>query len=129
MYLDHFERILFQFEEISDIFLGPWLVHKTQREHGVIVTLDGHGGDEALGGYPWHVTALIMDKLNRLSPWKTMELVRTIQNMKLFPPGKFISGSIKIGSGGTTPSWRGWIDGEYSPIESNQVPFMGRCNI
>ena len=99
MYLDYFERILFQFEEISDIFLGPWLVHKTQREHGVIVTLDGHGGDEALGGYPWHVTSLIRDNLRMLSPWKTMELVKTIQNMELFPSGKFITGSIKrIGS-------------------------------
>lgn len=61
MYLDHFDEILYQFEELSDIHLGPWYVHKMQRQNGVVVTIDGHGGDEALGGYTWHVFAAMRD--------------------------------------------------------------------
>ncbi len=29
-------------------------IYRTMREHGVVVTLDGHGGDELLAGYDWY---------------------------------------------------------------------------
>ncbi len=94
MYLQFFERILFQFEEISDIYLGPWLVHKTQRENGIVVTLDGHGGDETLGGYPWHVTAGIKDSLVKFKPLQAITLVNTLKKLELFPEELFYSRSL-----------------------------------
>jgi asparagine synthase (glutamine-hydrolysing) len=81
LYLDHFDEILFQYEEISDIHLGPWLVHKAQRANGVVVTIDGHGGDEVLGGYPWYVTAALKDSLSALSPKRTLELVSIMKSL------------------------------------------------
>ncbi|HRJ75954.1 MAG TPA: asparagine synthase (glutamine-hydrolyzing), partial [Anaerolineales bacterium] len=75
LYLKHYNEILFQYEEISDIHLGPWLIHKTQREQGVVVTLDGHGSDEALGGYPWYITAAIKDSISSFSPVRTLQLI------------------------------------------------------
>jgi asparagine synthase (glutamine-hydrolysing) len=95
MYLEHFEEVLFQFEEISDIHLGPWAVHKAQREHGIVVTLDGHGGDEALGGYPWHVTALLGHAISNASPLLAVELLDTMKNLELFPPEQFYWKSIQ----------------------------------
>jgi asparagine synthase (glutamine-hydrolysing) len=89
MYLENFERVLFQYEEISDIHLGPWVVHKAQREHGVVVTLDGHGGDEALGGYPWHVTAALKDALFGLALRRAGEALDTMRGLELFPPEQF----------------------------------------
>jgi asparagine synthase (glutamine-hydrolysing) len=89
LYLDHFNDILFQCEEISDIHLGPWLVHKAQRENGVVVTIDGHGGDEVLGGYPWHVTAALMDAIRRLSPMKASKAILTMRGLELFPHREF----------------------------------------
>jgi len=38
----------------TGIFAG-WCVMSLARQHGVIVTLDGQGPDEALGGYPPHI--------------------------------------------------------------------------
>jgi asparagine synthase (glutamine-hydrolysing) len=29
-------------------------IYRTMRSNGVVVTLDGHGGDELLAGYPWY---------------------------------------------------------------------------
>ena len=95
MYLENFEHFLFQFEEISDIHLGPYMVHKAQREHGVVVTLDGHGGDEALTGYPWHVTAALKDSLSALSLHRAAELLDTMKKLELFPQGQFYWRSIQ----------------------------------
>lgn len=81
MYLDYFNDILYQYEELSDIHLGPWFVHKIQREHGVVVTIDGHGGDEALGGYTWHVFAAMRDA--RRNPARFLELASIRNNMSL----------------------------------------------
>jgi asparagine synthase (glutamine-hydrolysing) len=79
MYLDHFNEILYQFEELSDIHLGPWFVHKMQRQNGVVVTIDGHGGDEALGGYTWHVFAAMRDA----NPIRYAELALIRNSMSL----------------------------------------------
>jgi asparagine synthase (glutamine-hydrolysing) len=89
LYLTHFDEILFQYEEISDIHLGPWLVHKTQRENNVVVTIDGHGGDELLGGYPWHVTAALKDSISSLSPRRTRDVISIMQGLELFPQNQF----------------------------------------
>lgn len=109
LYLEHFDRILFQFEEISDIHLGPWLVHKTQRENGVVVTLDGHGADEVLGGYPWHVTAALKDSMFKFSPRHTRELVSVMKNLELFPDNYFYIKSAQVLlakiMNGRRPSW------------------------
>ncbi|MBC8335230.1 MAG: asparagine synthase (glutamine-hydrolyzing) [Anaerolineales bacterium] len=94
MYLKNYKRVLFQYEEISDIHLGPWAVHKAQREHGVVVTLDGHGGDEALAGYPWHVTASLKDALTSLSPRKAAISLETMKKLELFPQEQFYWQSI-----------------------------------
>jgi asparagine synthase (glutamine-hydrolysing) len=95
LYLDHFDEILFQYEEISDIHLGPWLVHKTQRENNVVVTIDGHGGDELLGGYPWHVTAALKDSISSLSPRRTRDVVSIMKSLELFPQNEFYTRSVQ----------------------------------
>ncbi|HNS61224.1 MAG TPA: asparagine synthase (glutamine-hydrolyzing) [Anaerolineales bacterium] len=89
LYLDHFDDILFQYEEISDIHLGPWLVHKFQRENNVVVTIDGHGGDELLGGYPWHVTAALKDSISSLSPRRARDVISIMKGLELFPQNQF----------------------------------------
>jgi asparagine synthase (glutamine-hydrolysing) len=99
MYLENFERILFQYEEISDIHLGPWAVHKAQRENGVVVTLDGHGGDEALAGYPWHVTASIKDAFSGFSLRRAALSLDTMKKLELFPQEQFYWKSIQAVGG------------------------------
>lgn len=85
MMLRYYDDILFQFEEISDIHVGPWQVYKAQRENNVIVSMDGHGGDELLGGYYYHVQAALRDTLNPLPrPWRHSDLKQTLLSLDLF---------------------------------------------
>ncbi len=88
-YLGYFDTVLFQLEDLSDIHLGPWLVYKAQRANGVVVTIDGHGGDEALGGYPWHVTAAVKDSLSALSLKRSLDLISVMKGLDLFPEENF----------------------------------------
>jgi asparagine synthase (glutamine-hydrolysing) len=50
-----FDQIDHVLEDLDDIYIGlptaPWLVYKEMRRQGVIVSLDGHGADELMGGY------------------------------------------------------------------------------
>lgn len=79
MYLENFHQFLYQYEELSDIHLGPWFVHKKQRENGVVVTIDGHGGDEALAGYSWHLLAAMRDAV--MNPFRMADLISTFNKM------------------------------------------------
>ncbi len=57
-FLENLDSILFQLEDLYDIADGPWQLYREYRRQGVVVSLDGHGGDELLAGY--HRYAQIM---------------------------------------------------------------------
>ena len=135
LYLEHFDRILFQYEEISDLHLGPWLVHKAQRENGIVVTIDGHGGDEALGGYPWYVTAALKDALGKLAPRRASELVSIMKGLELFPEDEFYIKSARAllakATKGQGQTWLVQIPAQFtSPAyEEDQLRIQDRDNL
>lgn len=90
LYMEYFDDILFHLEEIADIHLGPWLVYKTQRENGIVVTLDGHGGDETLAGYSWYITAALKDAFQSVSPLQVNELLMTLKGLGVFSDGHIL---------------------------------------
>lgn len=50
--LAEFDRVLDDFEEPFTHFpAGPWFIYREVRRHGIVVSLDGHGADELIGGY------------------------------------------------------------------------------
>jgi len=53
--LDDLAKSVWAMDDLSGAPAVPVLnIYRTMREHGVVVTLDGHGGDELLAGYNWY---------------------------------------------------------------------------
>lgn len=71
-------KVNIQFEDVNDVLMdsvhatedligqppvGQWYLYQAIRENGFKVSIEGHGGDELLGGYPSHLRAFIGDRL------------------------------------------------------------------
>lgn len=73
-------EMLYDFEEIYGGFGYPaWALYRTLRQHNSVVSIDGHGGDELLGGYPHYTDyALSLPKQGLFGAMvKTADLVKT----------------------------------------------------
>lgn len=70
-------RCMIQFEDIStEPPIGQWMVYKAMNEAGFKVSIEGHAGDELLGGYVNHVQAHLGDCI--LTQNNYSELIKTI---------------------------------------------------
>jgi asparagine synthase (glutamine-hydrolysing) len=81
---DDIDSFIYSFESI---YFGmpdsPFRIYKSQRNNGIIVTLDGHGADEMLGGYIWYLDGMI----DNLNPFLQKKRIMDILSIKrsLYP--------------------------------------------
>lgn len=47
----HLDDCIYSMEDIFDPPIGPWLLYRMYREHGIAISMDGHGADELFCGY------------------------------------------------------------------------------
>lgn len=78
--LDNLEATLFQHEEISHApgVNAVWLLYRQMRRHNTVISLDGHGGDELLGGYIHYLNLALQDAL---IPWINEDVYHQIQGI------------------------------------------------
>ena len=68
-------KIIYYQEEVSGTDgVGPWLIYKKMRENNVKVSIDGHGADEALGGYSKYLIYALQDVKNDFDLIRYLEL-------------------------------------------------------
>jgi asparagine synthase (glutamine-hydrolysing) len=84
--IDSLDQVIFQFEEIFDIPSAAWLIYRKMRRNGVIVSIDGHGGDELLAGYHHHTEfAMRVSLIPKPKPMRFFELRSILRHM--YPEG------------------------------------------
>jgi asparagine synthase (glutamine-hydrolysing) len=50
--LEMMDRVLYDFDDVYvGIPIAPWLIYRELRRNNIVVSLDGHGADELMGGY------------------------------------------------------------------------------
>ncbi len=77
------DRVVYHLESLdAGMHLPLWMLYSSQRQSGVVVTLDGHGGDELLAGYASHVEHALYDagRLRR-SPRRYLQVLDTYQSL------------------------------------------------
>lgn len=79
----HLDAYLYQYEEIGGLSgVASWALYREMRREGVIVSLEGHGGDELLAGYDLHILlALMRSRGIMAAPCRTLDLLDTLQHM------------------------------------------------
>lgn len=87
--IKNLDEALFQFEEIFEMPIAPWMLYKQFRKKGVVISIDGHGADELLGGYHHHVVEAMVQNPFELIKWKR-------QFANLYPEGSPLQ----------SPSWK-----------------------
>jgi asparagine synthase (glutamine-hydrolysing) len=76
------DAIILQMEAVYyEIPFGPWQIYQAMRSDGVYVTLDGHGGDELLGGYHHHLTPAMAEAWAAGKPRSLARLRRLLSRM------------------------------------------------
>lgn len=81
---DDVDAYLEQFEEIGGLYgISAWALYREMRRAGVAVSLDGHGGDELLGGYAQHVELAVLRGAGLVAaPRRTLDLLRTLHHLQ-----------------------------------------------
>lgn len=78
--LEATRSILWDCEEIFFNFpLAIWSTYQSLRKSGHYVTLDGHGADELLAGYPQHILAAVSGTKGLLHPRRLREMLELLE--------------------------------------------------
>ena len=67
----------FYFEGIQAPAIGPRFIYREMRNRGVVVSIDGHGGDETLAGYQNYPSVAMR---NTFWPWSAKGRFKDLQN-------------------------------------------------
>lgn len=56
------KNVILSNENLEEPHIGPWLIYREMKRNNYVVSLDGHGPDELLGGYYDHFKYAIKDE-------------------------------------------------------------------
>jgi len=109
--LDVLDQVIFDLEGIYWVpLVGPWAIYQAMRKGGIRVSLDGHGADELLGGYHFHVERALDAVLQgRFSLRRYLELKRVLRGF----------------AGGSADSDRGSLLGDLQAVARRELKRLG----
>ena len=107
--VEDLEQFAYDFEIVGAALLFPlWYIYRELRRDGVVVSLDGHGGDELLGGYQQSIKETLQAEGSLLrAPYRTTDLVRTLSG--IYSSGTYAQGGFWNLLANSDPFLRGSI--------------------
>ncbi|MCP5469512.1 MAG: asparagine synthase (glutamine-hydrolyzing) [Chlamydiales bacterium] len=79
--IDSIDEVIRVTEEGACLSTGPYLLYKAYREHGIKISIDGHGADELLAGYIEYPKQVISKRILKQSPLRSLEMLHALHNM------------------------------------------------
>lgn len=64
--LDRLDDLIFHFEQIAPLPIGQWILYRALREENMLVSMEGHGPDEAYAGFRDGPKLAFLDTLDKL---------------------------------------------------------------
>jgi asparagine synthase (glutamine-hydrolysing) len=64
--LDRLDDLIFHFEQIAPLPIGQWILYRALREENMLVSMEGHGPDEAYAGFRDGPKLAFLDSLEKL---------------------------------------------------------------
>jgi asparagine synthase (glutamine-hydrolysing) len=108
--VNNIEKVILDREGIyRQTHLGVWSTYRVMQDAGIGVSVEGHGGDELLGGYRFCVERAIEAAAGSLSLWRYLELRRVLHRL----------------DGDETPLRRDAIPGEAHWFARRQLARLG----
>jgi len=84
--IEYLDDYIFDLEEIYEPHIGTWLIYREMRNNNICISMDGHGGDEALAGYSRYSVFAMQDAIwPKFNIRRWFELKSTLRD--LYPKG------------------------------------------
>jgi asparagine synthase (glutamine-hydrolysing) len=64
--LDRLDDLIFHFEQTAPVPVGQWILYKGLRENDVLVSMEGHGADEAFAGFRDNPKIALLDSVQKM---------------------------------------------------------------
>lgn len=64
--LDRLDDLIFHFEQVAPLPIGQWILYRALREENMLVSMEGHGPDEAYAGFRDGPKLAFLDTLGKL---------------------------------------------------------------
>ena len=64
--LAHLDDLIFHFEQIAPLPIGQWLLYRELRRNDLVVSMEGHGADDAFAGYRGAPRVALYDGFEKL---------------------------------------------------------------
>ena len=76
--VDDLHKVILSNENLEEPHIGPWIIYREMKKNNIVVSLDGHGPDELLGGYYDHFKFAIEDEIDLEKKEKLINLRKEI---------------------------------------------------
>jgi len=88
--LDQLDDLIFHFEQVAPVPIGQWMLYKGLRENDVLVSMEGHGADEAFAGFRDNPKIALLGSMQQMHSYlDAMKQIKARKNTEVLSGGLY----------------------------------------